>query len=58
MCGWHRQIAYTLNHSGASALLSTLSSFRCLEQIKDRLERVDRFVLIDDTGEIGTTRIC
>ena len=46
------QIAYTLNHSGASALLINAEFLPVLEQIKDRLERVDRFVLIDDTGEI------
>ena len=46
------QMVYTLNHSGASALLINAEFLPALEQIRDRLESVDRFVLIDDTGEI------
>jgi len=44
------QIAYTLNHSGARALLVNAEFLPILETIRGQLETVDRFVLIDDSG--------
>jgi fatty-acyl-CoA synthase len=43
------QIAYTLNHSGAKALLVNADFLPVLEQIRGELEHVERFILIDDS---------
>ncbi|HMN71064.1 MAG TPA: fatty acid--CoA ligase [Rhodoblastus sp.] len=45
------QITYTLNHSGAHALLINAEFLPVLEQIKDRLDTVKRFILISDGDE-------
>lgn len=42
------QILYTLNHSGASALLVNAELLPIVEGIKDKLETVEKFVLISD----------
>ncbi|KVL46555.1 long-chain fatty acid--CoA ligase [Burkholderia cepacia] len=44
------QIAYTLNHSSASALLVHADFLPLLEQIRVLLPNLDRLVLLDDTG--------
>jgi fatty-acyl-CoA synthase len=45
------QIAYTLNHSGAKALLVHADFLPVLQPLRERLESVERFVLIaDDTA--------
>ncbi|KVK98252.1 fatty acid--CoA ligase [Burkholderia cepacia] len=44
------QIAYTLNQSGATALLVNADFLPVLMQIRDQLIHLDRFVLLDDTG--------
>lgn len=46
------QIVYTLNHSGAKVLLINAEFLPVLEQIKDQLESVNQFVLIDDSEEV------
>jgi fatty-acyl-CoA synthase len=43
------QLAYTLNHSGANVLLVNAELLPILDQIKDHLEGVRHFILIDDT---------
>lgn len=42
------QIAYTLNHSGAKALLVNAEFLPVLEGIRGQLETVERYVLLDD----------
>ena len=44
------QIAYTLSHSGAKALVINAEFLPVLLSIRGRLDNVDRFVLIDDSG--------
>ncbi|WP_321891711.1 fatty acid--CoA ligase [Burkholderia cenocepacia] len=44
------QIAYTLNHSSASALLVHADFLPLLAQIRVLLPNLDRLVLLDDTG--------
>ncbi|MDQ2733415.1 MAG: fatty acid--CoA ligase [Pseudomonadota bacterium] len=44
------QIVYTLNHSGARAVLANSEFVPVLEKIRGQLENVDRFVLLDDGG--------
>jgi fatty-acyl-CoA synthase len=44
------QIAYTLNHCGASVLLINAEFLPVLETIRSDLRHLDRFVLIDDSG--------
>ena len=44
------QLAYTLNHSGARALLVNADFLPLLAQMRDKLEHIDRFVLLDDAG--------
>jgi fatty-acyl-CoA synthase len=44
------QIVYTLNHSGAKALLVNTEFLPVLEGIRSQLQTADRFVLLDDTG--------
>ncbi|MGU7779046.1 fatty acid--CoA ligase [Burkholderia sp. PU8-34] len=44
------QIAYTLNHSGASVLLVNAEFLPVLDRIRGELRDIDRFVLIDDSG--------
>lgn len=44
------QIAYTLIHSGARALLVNADFLPVLAQIRSQLKAVDQFVLLDDTG--------
>lgn len=44
------QIVYTLNHSGARAVLVNTEFVPMLETIRGQLESADRFVLIDDSG--------
>jgi fatty-acyl-CoA synthase len=44
------QIVYTLNHSGAKALLVNADFVPTLDTIRGQLESADRFVLIDDGG--------
>jgi hypothetical protein len=45
------QILYTLNHSGPKIVLANCDFLPILEQISGRLESVEKFVLITDTGE-------
>lgn len=45
------QIVYTLNHSGARALLINAEFLPLLEKIRGQLETVDCFVLIDESGD-------
>src|SRR4029077_21160768 len=45
------QLAYTLNHSGANVLLVNAELLPILDQIKDHLEGVRHFILIDDTDQ-------
>lgn len=42
------QLAYTLNHSGAKAILVNAEFLPMLEAIRPQLRTVDRFVLLDD----------
>ncbi|RQS76716.1 fatty acid--CoA ligase [Burkholderia sp. Bp8963] len=44
------QIAYTLNHSGASVLLVNADFLPVLDTIRGGLHHIERFVLIDDSG--------
>jgi len=44
------QILYTLNHARADVVLVNAEFLACLETIRDRLETVKNFVLIDDAG--------
>ena len=44
------QLAYTLNHSGARALLINADFLPMLAEMRDKLEHIDRFVLLDDAG--------
>ncbi|MBN3789773.1 fatty acid--CoA ligase [Burkholderia sp. Ac-20353] len=44
------QIAYTLNHSGASVLLVNAEFLPVLDTIRGGLHHIERFVLIDDSG--------
>lgn len=44
------QLLYTLNHSGAKAILVNTEFLPMLEAIRPQLRTVDRFVLLDDTG--------
>ncbi|WP_321819615.1 MULTISPECIES: fatty acid--CoA ligase [unclassified Burkholderia] len=46
------QIAYTLNHSGASVLLINAEFLSALDKIRGELRHIDRFVLIDDSGTV------
>lgn len=46
------QLAYTLNHSGAKALLVHSEFLPMLEAIRPHLSTVDRFVLLDDSGTV------
>ncbi|WP_433704926.1 fatty acid--CoA ligase [Paraburkholderia sacchari] len=46
------QIAYTLNHSGASVLLINAEFLPALDKIRSELRNIDRFVLIDDSGTV------
>jgi len=46
------QVAYTLNHSGAKALLVNAEFLPILEAIRSHLTTVERVVLIDDTGAL------
>ncbi|WP_423395585.1 fatty acid--CoA ligase [Burkholderia sp. LMG 21824] len=46
------QIAYTLNHSGASVLLINAEFVPVLDAIRCDLLHIDRFVLIDDGGSV------
>ncbi len=45
------QILYTLNHAGAKIVLVNSDFLACLDQIKDKLETVRKFVLITDGPE-------
>ena len=45
------QILYTLNHARADVLLCSTDFVPVLEDIKDRLETVNTFVLLSDGGE-------
>ena len=45
------QIVYTLNHSGAKALLVHADFLPLLQEIRGQLETVDRFVVLHDTDE-------
>jgi fatty-acyl-CoA synthase len=44
------QIAYTLNHSGAGAVLVNTEFMPVFQSIRGQLETADRFVVIDDEG--------
>ncbi len=44
------QILYTLNHARADVVLVNAEFLPCLETIRERLETVRNFVLIDDAG--------
>lgn len=46
------QIAYTLNHSGASVLLINAEFLSALDKIRGELRHIDRFVLIDDSRTV------
>ncbi len=45
------QIVYTLNHSGARAVVMNADFLPVFESIRDRLTTLDLFVLIDDGGQ-------
>lgn len=48
-----QQIAYTLNHSCARALLINAEFLPILAQIRERLDNIDCFVLLDDTDPVS-----
>jgi len=51
------QIVYTINHAEDDVILVNAEFLPLLEQIKDRLETVKRFVLLSDTTEPPATSV-
>ena len=51
------EILYTLNHAGASVILCATDFIPMLEKIKDRLETVQSFIMISDSGETPSSSI-
>ncbi|KVR34263.1 long-chain fatty acid--CoA ligase [Burkholderia ubonensis] len=47
------QIAYSLNHSAAKVLLINADFLPIFAQIRDRLDNLEQFVLIDDTASLS-----
>ncbi len=47
------QIVYTLNHSRAKTLLINSEFLPLLQSVRDKLETVDRYILIDEEGAAG-----
>jgi fatty-acyl-CoA synthase len=45
------QVLYTLNHAGPKVVLVNRDFLPLLEEIKDQLETVEKFVLVTDTGD-------
>jgi fatty-acyl-CoA synthase len=52
------QILYTLNHAGADVLLVNAEFMPVLAEIRDKLETVQRFVLISDARRRAARRLC